>query len=406
MGTVMQAPPRKQLTEADVQYVLDSLDPSMIYLYTNVPFWGLLLERCDIIVTYQVPTAAISEDAKLYINPEYWRTLTNSRRTFILAHEVAHVAFQHHQRKQWRDQFKFNIATDHSINILLVEDMGQHALPDGALYDLQYKDLIAEEIYNRLPEIPKMTFFQSGSGEDDDDGGGDLLPPDADIQGEMVREARISKPTTKEEWDMAVSEAAAHCTMQGAMSAGLARAVNKHLKPQIDWATQLRTEIRHNLATVGRNHYRMIPPNRRYIWQDIYLPSMYDNTLKMAVAVDTSGSMSDMDLSIAYTEINAIRKTMNAQCYVMASDADIADGAARWVNTYEDLPPFVGGGGTDFIPVFNHVEEQRIQPDLLVYFTDTYGAFPDNPPDFPVIWVVHGDGTVPWGKMIRVGSYN
>ncbi len=61
-----------------------------------------------------------------------------------------------------------------------------------------------------------------------------------------------------------------------------------------------------------------------------------------------------------------------------------------------------GGGGTSFRPVFQWVEQQRLRPDLLVYFTDADGAFPADQPTYPVIWLVKGKSEVPWGQRIQL----
>jgi predicted metal-dependent peptidase len=61
-----------------------------------------------------------------------------------------------------------------------------------------------------------------------------------------------------------------------------------------------------------------------------------------------------------------------------------------------------GGGGTSFVPVFKKVEELGITPALLIYFTDGYGTFPDEPPPYPVIWVMTEDVTPPFGEVVKV----
>jgi predicted metal-dependent peptidase len=61
-----------------------------------------------------------------------------------------------------------------------------------------------------------------------------------------------------------------------------------------------------------------------------------------------------------------------------------------------------GGGGTDFRPVFDWVEQDRISPDLLVYFTDAQGRFPEREPPYPVIWLVKGKSRVPFGDRIQL----
>ena len=65
----------------------------------------------------------------------------------------------------------------------------------------------------------------------------------------------------------------------------------------------------------------------------------------------------------------------------------------------ERLP---GGGGTSLRPVFDWIDRQDKAPDLLVYFTDAQGEFPEREPPYPVIWLVKGRAQVPWGQRIQL----
>jgi predicted metal-dependent peptidase len=40
----------------------------------------------------------------------------------------------------------------------------------------------------------------------------------------------------------------------------------------------------------------------------------------------------------------------------------------------------VGGGGTDFRPVFAYLDEQAIMPQSLIFLTDLCGQFPEKDP--------------------------
>ena len=42
------------------------------------------------------------------------------------------------------------------------------------------------------------------------------------------------------------------------------------------------------------------------------------------------------------------------------------------------------------------------RPELLVYFTDAQGQFPQHEPNFPVIWLVKGKESVPWGQRVQL----
>jgi predicted metal-dependent peptidase len=61
-----------------------------------------------------------------------------------------------------------------------------------------------------------------------------------------------------------------------------------------------------------------------------------------------------------------------------------------------------GGGGTSFRPVFQWIDRAGLRPDLLVYFTDAEGQFPECEPPYPVIWLVKGRAKVPWGQRIQL----
>jgi predicted metal-dependent peptidase len=72
-----------------------------------------------------------------------------------------------------------------------------------------------------------------------------------------------------------------------------------------------------------------------------------------------------------------------------------------------DIKRWYGEGGTDFRPVFRHIEREGIEPVCLIYLTDGHGAFPDAAPDYPVLWAVCQDpgypvDRVPWGEMLQI----
>jgi predicted metal-dependent peptidase len=80
------------------------------------------------------------------------------------------------------------------------------------------------------------------------------------------------------------------------------------------------------------------------------------------------------------------------------------DAAVHKVDTYEagqriDLNP-VGGGGTEFRPCFEWLDERGIRPQTLVFLTDLYGSFPPAPPSYPVLWASTGGRDAPFGEVI------
>jgi predicted metal-dependent peptidase len=80
------------------------------------------------------------------------------------------------------------------------------------------------------------------------------------------------------------------------------------------------------------------------------------------------------------------------------------DAEVQKVDTYAagemlHLDP-VGGGGTEFGPCFDWLNEHGIRPQTMVFLTDLYGTFPDSAPDYPVIWASTGSRQAPFGSVI------
>ena len=106
---------------------------------------------------------------------------------------------------------------------------------------------------------------------------------------------------------------------------------------------------------------------------------------RVAVAIDTSGSMGGEELGTAVTELRGILKAVGAAVEFLSCDCTVQ--ASGQVATIRDVAKLVkGGGGTDFRPAFDWLAKENLEVDALVYLTDGYGAFPKSAPSYPVIW--------------------
>jgi predicted metal-dependent peptidase len=142
-------------------------------------------------------------------------------------------------------------------------------------------------------------------------------------------------------------------------------------------------------------------PNRRHLWTGLYLPGVIrEGVGEVAIAVDCSGSVSARQLRLFEAEARSILEGQRPErVYVLYFDA-----AVHKVDTYEagqriDLNP-VGGGGTEFCPCFDWLNEHGIRPQTMVFLTDLYGTFPDSAPDYPVLWASTGGREAPFGEVI------
>src|SRR5574340_1665871 len=115
-------------------------------LILDKPFLGALALRLPMVAASGkwCPTSA-TDARKFYYNPEYIAALTLEETQFMLAHEALHCALAHFARRQHRVRHRWDVACDHAINPLLVED-GLRAPPGTLLLD-EFKGMTAEEIY-------------------------------------------------------------------------------------------------------------------------------------------------------------------------------------------------------------------------------------------------------------------
>lgn len=125
-------------------------------------FYGVLVSNVVPKLSRQVQTMATNGKAHFY-NPDFIMGLRKNMRgqevspaklvLGVQRHESEHDARRHHTRRGGRDATEWNICTDLAINADLIAEGVQ--LPEGALYDPQYKGWSAEEIY-RARELDRI----------------------------------------------------------------------------------------------------------------------------------------------------------------------------------------------------------------------------------------------------------
>jgi len=123
---------------------------------------------------------------------------------------------------------------------------------------------------------------------------------------------------------------------------------------------------------------------------------------EIAIAVDCSGSVSSRQLGLFEDEIRSILAGQRPRLvYVLYFDA-----AVQKVETYRAGEPIsltpVGGGGTNFQPCFEWLDEQGIFPQTLVFLTDLCGTFPSEVPPYPVIWASTENRRAPFGQVVSM----
>ena len=149
--------------------------------------------------------------------------------------------------------------------------------------------------------------------------------------------------------------------------------------------------------------------DRRFIGRGLYLETLQGESVKVYVAVDTSGSIDDRLLKMFLSEVRGILNSYpHLECELYYADADVY--GAYELNPDSIIPQPQGGGGTSFIPFFNKIDNcwDGMTTAVCVYLTDGYGTFPDLVPELPVLWVVTPGGLdlseFPFGETVRLLS--
>jgi predicted metal-dependent peptidase len=144
-------------------------------------------------------------------------------------------------------------------------------------------------------------------------------------------------------------------------------------------------------------------PNRRHIWNGLYLPGVVrEGVGEIAIAVDCSGSVNARQLRLFEAEVRSILEGQRPErVHVLYFDSLVQKVETYLAGEPVHLNP-VGGGGTDFAPCFDWLDEHGIQPQTLVFLTDLCGTFPEIEPAYPVIWASTERRQAPFGSVIAM----
>lgn len=391
-------PTRCEMTPADEEVWLQVKAGMM----TNAVFFAHLMfdQVRDVIPTRDVPYAA-TDGSRIWWNPDAFRKLMNVQRVFIMSHEIAHIMLFHMDRHRIYsaagmvgdlpyDGQLMNVATDLSINQgLKADDVGAPP-PTGCFSNEVEPWEQAEEVYRKLfqgaekGKGPSGRKGQIGSVGTSGEGFDEHLPPPIDPA------TGVQERPNPETWKQAIASAASAAKAQGNLPAGVARMVDHILAGTTNWKEYLRFLVGSAVRGALRSWRRI---NRRGLVRSpmAIMPGRTGYSAgTIAVVVDSSGSITEeRELPIFLGEMESILTDTKPRRLVVI----FCDAAVQKVEILESVGGLAalraggipGGGGTSFVPPFHWLRDNGITPDALVYLTDCYGDYPDEPA-YPVIW--------------------
>lgn len=371
------------------------ISKQVVRLVLDHPFFASLVMRMQFNERSDIPTFC-TDGRTIFYNKEFADSLTDQQIRGILCHEVLHPALGHLWRFKGKNLGIANQACDHAINLFIEEYNAatnpnlRLDLPDGGCCDPRFAGLSAEEIYTIL-ELEQ---------QDEDPPGtpsvGEFTDP---AEGDPESEDGVGKD--ERDWQIALEQATQVAKIQGKMPGGAEELVRKRHKPEVDWTELLRRFV----GKADNKDFSTEFPDRRYMEEDIVVETLYSESVgDIVFAVDTSGSVSTKLLEKFMSEATDILNTIRpARLRFIQCDFEVQE-VKDFVPGDSVSTTVKGRGGTSFLPVFNHVQEQKLTPECLVYLTDGCGSFPDRAPAYPVLWLDYGGTQYPWGEVVRVNS--
>lgn len=417
-------------------------DKALVKLLQDEPFLAGMLQRMrriyseDICKKYKVFTAAVTIIGKrftLLVHPTYFKELRSEERLAILEHEILHILHDHLYRGKNRHPELFNAAADIAINpsinnlpartkeelkkaYNLPDSVFKHmakrkrsdgrydtcllphhyGLPEGKTSEWYYDKIISDEKLSQQFKKQKIRLCIGGKGEgkswddldeetkkkiksgeieleiefDDHDKWDDASENDKNVMDEDLR--RIVSE--------ALQEAKERSNNIGNIAGNMVDLIDSILTSTVDWKVILRSFFQ--VATRPFRRKSKKRPCRRY---GIGYPgNKTDYELNLAVITDTSGSMSNDDLTLCFGEINKIMDAVKTRVWLIMGDHDVQE-----VIEYKKKLPkieFKGRGGTDAEPWIRAAEKLGV--DAAICLTDGYFYTNFKKSKIPLLWCI------------------
>lgn len=352
---------------------------------------------------------------------------------YIVCHEIEHIILNHPSEmiksnpEKNDDIFeKFNYAADASVNDRINYDIKNEKIkymnqPDGLINSDVFADIFKiKNIYHLQDYLYYFNLIKDSKTEKQNNGNSnsDQSSEPSDDQGVVT--ANSNKKLRDHDWGLSDQEEAeatvkefVNSTVEtmseetrGLISSDFFTRVELLNKPPvISWQNLLKRYIGTISANKRKTRTRL---NRRQPERFDLSGRVDEKILKIVVAIDTSGSVTDEDISKILNEILNIVSKRKHEITIIECDSEIK--RIYKVRKASDIQDKVSGrGGTSFIPVIEYINSNKYYRDaLLIYFTDGYGDYKiPKPKTYRNLWIVLEDEKnlsvkEPYGLVVKL----
>jgi len=377
-------------------------------LMLKEPYYGFFLIMLNKIWRNNVPTAGVSKNGinyQLTINEKFWESLNEQHQMGLLKHELLHIAFGHLiSFSSFGNKKLANVAMDMEIN----QYIDPEYLPEGGIDINNYEDLNLDRkagcryYYDKLQQLKDEKDKNGTCGNEpmdnllDDIDSGNI--PDHSTWEEFADLSEAEKKLIEKQIQKVLSDAKEQTIKKRGNVPGEIEdviVIEEITPPKFDWRGYIRRFTGISTKVFTKKIRRK--ENRRFVENPGLKIKMKQH---MLLAIDTSGSVSNEELSEFMNEIHHIYKA-GVDITIVQCDTSINS-----IETYKGKYELnaIGRGGTEFDPVLDYYNENQRKYTSLVYFTDGE-CYTSVIPKGNVLWVLsersHMNDSLP-GKVIKL----
>jgi len=311
-----------------------------------------------------------------------------------MCHETLHKIFLHNIRKPpGIDPRLCNMAMDYAINPVLVDEgWGWIANSDVKefIYEQKYHgwnfERILEDLIKRGVQPPPDMVIDIYAPADPND-------PEKPMSPEQIEQVKIQLKS------QLINAHESH-KMFGLKSGNLKDLIKGLKKSYVDWKSVLQRKV------IGDHpeNYTWKRPNRRFLHQDIYMPSVERFGVgDIYIWPDSSGSMSIEELKSVASEMRYIIQVIQPEnVYIVELDAAIHGIKHFPKGSTPEAFDFKGRGGTDPKPFFNYVNKQA-NVHCAICLTDMGFDYNIKRPSYQTLFIsTSGVEEAPFGTLITI----
>jgi len=204
------------------------------------------------------------------------------------------------------------------------------------------------------------------------------------------------KAEFENEWLNRTNEAYIHAKERGHTPYGMDRYIDNLKKARINWKGLMN---RYLIAQIPHDYTWKRRGKKSYA-TELYLPDTIKETIDVVIAIDTSGSIGQAELTEFLSEIVGLAKSYKSQINmrILTHDIDIHEDLMISNGNIAKIKELKckGGGGTEHTKVFDYIKEKYRGTKCVISFTDGWSDLDDmdfKDYDFNKIFVINESGT-------------